>query len=58
MKDPHEWGNAPTFFSATNANPTPPPVNGAFVGIVWGLITWVLVVACLVGVGLYVWSGK
>ena len=53
MTDPHEL--PPTFFSATNANPAPPPVNGAFV---WGFVAWVLMVACLVGVGLYVWSGK
>jgi hypothetical protein len=47
MTDPHEWRDPPTFFSATNANPTPPvprfPVAGiALIGgvCVWAVILW------------------
>ena len=48
MSDPRE---PPTFFSATNANPTPPPVNGA---LAWG-VRFFLIGAAVVWAVILVW---
>lgn len=44
MPDGYEWSEPPTFFSATRANPTPPPVNGAFA---WGVRLFLIGIALI-----------
>ena len=48
MTDRHEWREPPTFFSATHANPTPPPVNGF---LAWGVRLFLIGMALIIGLG-------